>query len=109
VLDAGDFKYDISAIAEPISKSSAGNELILGIRPEDIVIRERTTDRDAIEGEVDIVEPVGNRIIVDLRVGGHYLKANTRPMTLRPGEKVGILFDRNRIHIIDKKTEAVIV
>lgn len=109
VLDAGDFKYDISTVAEPISKSSAGNELILGIRPEDIVIRERATERDAIEGEVDIVEPVGNRIIVDLRVGRHYLKANTRRMTLRAGQKVGILFDRNRIHIIDKKTEAVIV
>jgi multiple sugar transport system ATP-binding protein len=108
-LDAGDFKYDVSDMAELIRNSSAGSELILGIRPEDLRIAERPTDRDAIDGQVDIVEPLGSRMIVNLRVGKHYLKANTRAMPLQPNEKVKIIFDRSRIHIFDKKTGSVIV
>jgi len=107
-LDGGDFKYDVSEMAELIRKSS-GSELILGIRPEDLRIAERPTDRDAIDGQVDIVEPLGSRMIVNLRVGKHYLKANTRAMPLQPNEKVKIIFDRSRIHIFDKKTGSVIV
>jgi multiple sugar transport system ATP-binding protein len=109
VLDAGDFKYDVSEMAELIRKSSAGSELILGIRPEDLRIGERPTDSDAIDGQVDIVEPLGSRMIVNLRVGKHYLKANTRAMLLKPNEEVKIIFDRSRIHIFDKKTGSAIV
>jgi len=107
-LDAGDFKYDVSDMAELITNSPAGSELILGIRPEDLRIAERATDKEAIDGQVDIIEPLGSRMIVNLRVGDHYLKANTRAMSLQPNQKVKIIFDRSRIHIFDKKTGAVI-
>ena len=108
-LDAGDFKYDISDMAELFEKSSAGSELILGIRPEDLRIAERLTDRDAIEAQVDIIEPLGSRMIVNLKVGSHYLKANTRAIPLQPHEKVKIILDKNKIHIFDKKASTAIV
>jgi len=108
-LDAGDFKYDVSDMAELIRTSSPGSELILGIRPEDLRIAERPSDRDRIDGQVDIIEPLGSRMIVNLRVGKHYLKANTRAMPLQANQKVKIIFDRSRIHIFDKKTGSVIV
>jgi multiple sugar transport system ATP-binding protein len=108
-LDAGDFKYDVTDMAELIRKSSAGSELILGIRPEDLRITERATERDTVEMKVDILEPLGSRMIVNLTVGRHYLKANTRAMPLKPNEKVKIVLDRNKIHIFDKKTSTAIV
>lgn len=109
VLDAGDFKYDITDTAELITKASAGSELVLAVRPEDVKIVERATGKDAIDAQIDIVEPFGSRMIVDLKTGGHYLRANMRASPILPNEKVKILFDRNKIHVFDKKTETLLV
>jgi len=108
-LDAGDFKYDVSDMPELIRKSSVGGELILGIRPENLSIAERATDRDAIEAQVDIIELLGSQMIVNLKVGSHYFKADTREIPLQPNERVEIIFDRSKIHIFDKKTGTAIV
>src|SRR5262249_12109377 len=58
--------------------AAAGNTatLLFGVRAEDVVIAAQPTD---IAGEVYVAEPLGDRIIYDLQVGGRIIKAKTPP------------------------------
>lgn len=109
IVDAGDFTYDVTDFAELMTKTSANDEFVLAIRPEDITLAQNSGEKDSIDAQVDIVELVGSRMIVDLKVGGHYLKANTRAMSLRPGQNIGILFNKTKVHIFDRKSQALVV
>jgi len=108
-LDAGEFLYDVSELKDPIKEQFTSSELILGVRPEHISISKERVDKDMIEAEVDIIEPVGDRMIINLKIGQHLLKANVRRLELAVGEKVWIAFDKPNLHVIDKKTEKTII
>jgi len=108
-LDVGEFLYDVSEFRELIKEQSTSSELILGIRPEHISISKEKNKEDDIQAEVYVIEPVGSRIIVNLAIGQYLLKANVRRLGIEVGEKVWITFDKNHLHVIDKKTEKVII
>ena len=79
----------------------AGGQLVLGIRPEGVLIR-----RDAADGflpvETQIVEPLGSFDIVDLKVGSKMLRARTKSgFVAGPGEKVFARIDPAQAHFFD--------
>ncbi len=59
---------------------------------------------------MEIIELIGDQIIVDLAVGKETVRAMA-PRTAKYdyGEKLWLKFDINRIHIFDKKTEEAII
>jgi len=108
VLDFGQFSIDISHLKEVLGEVATGSELILGIRPEDIVAGEQRAP-DGVEAKVDVVEPIGDKVLLDVLVGNSMLKVFAPPYTeLRPGDQVWLFFDRQRLHVIEKKTEEVL-
>jgi len=109
LLDAGEFLYDVSELKDPIKEQSTSSELILGVRPEYISISKERVDKDTIEAEVDIIEPVGDRMIINLKIGQCLLKANVRRLEVDMGKKVWIAFDKPNLHVIDKRTEKMII
>ena len=58
-----------------------------------------------IEAEVFVIEPLGSEVIVDLIIGGNMIKMRAPP-DFRPhaGEKIHITFNKDKMHIYDKKT-----
>jgi len=108
-LDAGEFLYDVSELKDPIKEQSTSSELILGVRPEYISISKERVDKDTIEAEVDIIEPVGDRMIINLKIGQCLLKANVRRLEVDMRKKVWIAFDKPNLHVIDKRTEKMII
>jgi len=110
LLNAGEFLHDVSELKSLIKEQYTSSELILGVRPEHISISKERAGKDSIEAEVYVIEPVRPEMILYLRVGEKKLIA-VAPITFpcSPGEKVWMTFDRSKIHIIDKKTEKVIV
>jgi multiple sugar transport system ATP-binding protein len=109
-LDAGTFAMDVSEFSLVIKEKSTSTELVLGVRPEDTIVQKDRPRGDAIEAEVYVVEPLGAEIIVDLMIGETMLKAES-PEGLIPniGDKMWVVFRRNKLHIFDKKTENAIV
>jgi multiple sugar transport system ATP-binding protein len=93
-------------MGKAVKEEATGSELILGIRPEDIFI-ERSAPHKFIDAEVYLIEPLGSEIVVDLKVGNNLIKAKTHSLTVRfsQGQRVCIEFDKEKIHIFDKKTE----
>ena len=106
VVGANDFKLDISgALGKKIRDNAAGAELILGVRAEDIFVREDASE-ETIPTEVYIVEPLGSENIIDLRIGDNILKVKTLP-TCQPdiGQTMHMWFDKDRMHVFDRNTE----
>jgi len=108
LLDFGQFSIDISHLREVLDELATGSELMLGIRPEDIVAQEQRAP-DSVEAKVDVVEPIGDKVLLDVVVGSSMLKVFAPPYTeIRSGDQAWLVFDRQRLHVIDKKTEEVL-
>jgi multiple sugar transport system ATP-binding protein len=102
----------------PASRASrltgtAGQEVVFGLRPEDIhAVGEGAPKGDGMQGraEVDVVEPLGGEQLVYFTAGGQEFTARmdnrARPT---PGEAMDLLYDTERLHVFDKQTERAIL
>ena len=110
-LDAGTFILPIlDDIGEIIKEKATGSELILGVRPEDISLGKKRTPENLVEAEVYVTEPLGSEVIVDLKVGDNLVKAKATPdFAMGIGEKVWMGFNKEKMHLFDKKTEKAII
>jgi multiple sugar transport system ATP-binding protein len=110
-LDAGQFTLPLTdSLSKIVVENSASSELILGIRPEDISLAKKRTQREFIEADVYVTEPMGSEVIVDLKIGDDMIKVKTPPdVDINIGEKVWIGFNEDAIHIFNKETEKAIV
>jgi multiple sugar transport system ATP-binding protein len=109
-LDASDFKLDVSRFADKIQKKAASEELIMGIRPENVAIQAKPGSENAVESKVFMTEPIGSKTIVTLSVGEILVKSIT-PGTFRAdiGSRLWMEFDMEKLHVFDKKTEEALL
>jgi len=92
---------------QSIMRNDNADHLIFGVRPEDITLD--TSDEANLAGEVYVAEPLGDRIIYDIKVGRDMVKIKTSPTTqLKIGEQVSLKANIERTHIFDKHTTEVI-
>jgi multiple sugar transport system ATP-binding protein len=81
----------------------AGRAVLLGIRPEDVRVTERA---DAgVRMRLDLVEPLGQELLVSARVGGHEVTARLPPVpTPSAGQDITLAFDPEALHFFDSET-----
>jgi len=110
-LDAGIFTFAVSDDVRRIVKAKAtSSELMLGVRPEDIMLDRKGKSPESIEANVYVVEPLGSEIITSLKVGENLIKAKTPPDSeFQIGEKVWVTFNKDKMHLFDRKTGRSIV
>jgi len=108
-LRATDDTWHLNLKAEQI-KALEGvanpDDLIFGIRAEDIQIT-LTPLEDAMQGEIYVLEPLGDRTFVDVALSR---TANVRARAdadfeAQPGDQVWLQFDSDRIHVFDATSE----
>jgi multiple sugar transport system ATP-binding protein len=87
-----------------------GQPVTLGIRPEDLRVGSTADSSDqAFDAVVDVVEPLGSEILLDVTVAGQSVVARVEPsVKARPHDKIRMAFVPERMHFFDVKTEAVI-
>ncbi|HEY2374406.1 MAG TPA: sn-glycerol-3-phosphate ABC transporter ATP-binding protein UgpC [Gemmatimonadaceae bacterium] len=77
--------------------------LVAGIRPEDLRVASSASSRSAIQAVVDASEPLGNEVLLYLRVGGQDVTARAAPQALaRPGDRLSLTIDPARVHYFDR-------
>jgi multiple sugar transport system ATP-binding protein len=110
-IDAGVFTLPIpDTIGHAVKQQATSSKLILGVRPEDILVHKKRVPVANVEGEVYVLEPLGSEIVLDLKVGDNLIKAKTPPdFRANTGDSVWLSFDINRVHVFDKKTEKAII
>jgi len=86
-----------------------GREVVLGLRPEDLVLFPGDTPADhaSFSARLEHVEPVGNEMFLNLRLGGRDLVARVPPMTPpEAGSEIRIHFDPRKLHCFDADSGA---
>ncbi|WP_335673948.1 ABC transporter ATP-binding protein [[Actinomadura] parvosata] len=80
-----------------------GRPLLLGLRAEDLSVEQRGDA--SLPGELYGLEPLGDRTVVDVRVGTQILKVKARTtVTGTPGERLLVTVDLDRAHLFDADT-----
>jgi multiple sugar transport system ATP-binding protein len=89
-------------------RSRAGSRVTLGVRPEALRLANGTGDY-SFPTEVDVVEPLGNEILLNFRAGGVPMVARVDPST-RVGAHASVRFalDPARVHFFDPQSEAAL-
>ncbi len=93
--------------------SVIGNELIMGIRPEDLHDEEiflQSASESTIKAYVEVVELMGSETYLYLTVAGKNITARVDPRsTARTGDTIRIALDPNKLHFFDRETEETLL
>jgi multiple sugar transport system ATP-binding protein len=85
-----------------------GRPLLLGVRAEDLSL-ERRDAAAVLAGELYALEPLGDRTLVDVDVGGTLVKVKARPTIAgAPGDRLELAVDLDRAHLFDAETGAAV-
>ncbi len=108
-VDTGVFKINVPpSKAEPF-RTHIGKDVILGIRPEDIHDAEYVPPGITpapLEATVEVIEQMGNEMILYLEEQGKNFIARTDPRTKAyVGNRIGIVLSIDNMHIFDRDTE----
>jgi multiple sugar transport system ATP-binding protein len=89
-------------------KAQSGQRLTLGVRPEAVRIANGAGDY-SFATAVDVLEPLGNEILLNFRAGGVPMVARVDPgVRVKAHENIRLALDPERLHFFDAKTEDAI-
>ena len=92
------------AAAPAVGTGEAGRPLLLGLRAEDLSLDHRD-ESASLAGALYAVEPLGDRTLVDVDVGGALVKVKARPGAGgAQGEPLQVAVDLDRAHLFDAET-----
>jgi multiple sugar transport system ATP-binding protein len=119
VQDNGTIKLDLNGTHLPLPAGKAKQiesyvrrEVVLGIRPEDILPEDSVHGRELVplKATIEVLEPLGAEIILELSMHGQTFTARMDPqMRARMHDEIPVYFDMERCHLFDPRTEQVIL
>jgi len=109
--------FSLSLPSEKLSKLNGKREIFLGIRPENILLSplssvDKEEDKDLIKGWVEIIEPnfAEGAKTVYLRMGNYNCCAKVdESVPLNVGDRVQVIFNKDKIHLFSKEDERILV
>ncbi|MEO8670111.1 MAG: sn-glycerol-3-phosphate ABC transporter ATP-binding protein UgpC [Tahibacter sp.] len=107
-LDVGNALLPLNAISTDETAApgvSVGDDLTAGLRPEDLIPVDGIATGALLKAQLELVEPVGNEVFLNLRSGAHILVARVPPRILpEVGTSLELRFDPARLHLFDSAT-----
>jgi ABC-type sugar transport system ATPase subunit len=102
-LKSRDFEIELpEEIGSKAENNSTSSKVLLGIRPEHIMINEK----EGVDTEIYVVEPLGRDILVSVKLGDSMVKVLTSPpFKANIGDRVRLSFNLDKIMLFDEKTE----
>ena len=83
-----------------------GRELVLGLRPEHLrPAAPGDASQPVLQAQLEVIEPVGNEVFLDLRFGGNEIVARVPPQDLpEHGAAVALSYSPQTLHAFDPQT-----
>ena len=102
-VSIGDLNLEL---AVDVSKTNAGDEIDIGIRPEDLVV---SSSKGGVPMSVEVVEHIGATVILYGSVLGNSNFCAVLPSDsiIKPGETVNLVFDSSKCHAFDSAGQAL--
>jgi len=87
-------------------KSYINQEVILGIRPENLSYEKSGQPQSCLRAKIEVVEPMGNETIAYFKVKDQLITARFHSQFIgKVGETLDFYIDTEKIHFFDKTTE----
>lgn len=99
------------AIGERV-KSEGSTEVLLGIRPEHVILtkEEPKVKVGYVKGRIEIIQPLGSELIVDIKVGDEYVKARRPPAErYSVGDEINLVVNLKYALLFDAKRGSLLV
>jgi ABC-type sugar transport system ATPase subunit len=76
------------------------------VRPQDVLVyKNAKRKKGLVKAQLEVLEPLGDKQILDLKVGDYLVKALVSPdFKAQMGDEMWIDFPADKIYIFDKKT-----
>ncbi|HET7358576.1 MAG TPA: sn-glycerol-3-phosphate ABC transporter ATP-binding protein UgpC [Rhodanobacteraceae bacterium] len=91
----------------PALRACDGRDLAVGLRPEALrpAAGDAASAQPQWQAQLEVVEPVGNEVFLNLRLAGHELVARVAPQPLpERGSNMALAFDPAALHFFDAAT-----
>lgn len=89
------------------SEGYIGKEVVLGIRPENVIVN---SENNSMDVKVEVKEHLGSETFLYLNLKDKTLIARVEPdLVVNIGDKINIVFDKEKIHLFDKETQKSIL
>ncbi|MDD7795282.1 ABC transporter ATP-binding protein [Clostridium sp. 'White wine YQ'] len=84
-------------------------EMIIGVRPEDIKLVDSNLDSSTLKGKIEVIENLGAEVFLHITSGDRNLIIKTTPKdNLSVGSELYFTFNIDKIHIFDKEEQNTI-
>jgi multiple sugar transport system ATP-binding protein len=107
------FEVQVPERRVPDLKQHLGQEVVFGIRPEDVHDKRFTpvgVTAAPITARVDVIEPMGSEHYLYLVIGDKAFVARVDPRsTASVGQEVEVAFNMDNMHLFDAQTEEAIL
>ncbi len=112
-VESASFKIPVPPDKRPSLVSKLGEEVVFGLRPEDIhdpTFLPPTVSAEAlVQSDVDVMEPLGSEVYLYMLSGDESYIARVDPRTsAKLGDKYNLNFDMSRMQIFDRVTQEVV-
>jgi len=106
-IDAEAFQFPIPEKKSPYYQSLAGSEAIFGIRPNDIydhLCAPEHLKANTFRGVVEVIEPLGSEIHLNVKAGKHELIARVDSQTsVLVHQEIELAVDLDKMHLFEKE------
>jgi multiple sugar transport system ATP-binding protein len=103
--DKSELKFSFSSEQKSYLKDYNRQEVVIGIRPEDISIEKTNSKIIELECCLDVIEPMGNETFIYFEIEKTQFIARVKPLyDLKVGGKIKLYIDPEKIYLFDKKT-----
>jgi multiple sugar transport system ATP-binding protein len=114
LVDAGSFRVRAPEIFRSRLAPYAGQQVVFGVRPEDIALHDPATDASeerTMTARAEVVETLGSEIFVHLACGTHSLVARMEvpEQLLSVGQTLQVDLKMLKSHVYDKETMQAVV
>jgi multiple sugar transport system ATP-binding protein len=111
IADEGDFQLILGAALADEMRSYVGKDVLLGVRPEDLVYTEKPETGKSLTGKVEVVEPLGAEIMLYISTAQHPSIIIRVPphLQFRVGDTVSFNPQMEKLHFFELETENSII
>jgi multiple sugar transport system ATP-binding protein len=108
--EATGMRVRVPAACTDALRPHTGRSATLGVRPEALRVANGSDPAEySFDANVDVVEPLGSEILLNVTAGANALVARVDPaVSVRMHERVRLAFDPGRLHFFDHETEAAL-
>ena len=100
VVDLGPVRHEVAEAHVDTMAEFEGERVVLGVRPEHVTLRP-----DGLPAAVQVVEPQGEKTVLELGIDGETIKASVDPgVPVEVNDRVSVEFDRRNVHYFDAQT-----